>query len=816
MANSRKTKAELIAENEALRSRIGELERPARPVTAGDFHPASDGTPNGQSGKRDFLIAENEREDSSQITSLTPVQFAYVDNDLRIKFLSNNSRQWFGGQRDGSEGKHIREVLGAATYRKILPRLKAVLAGTEQYFSFEAPGPNGDTRYVQAHYVPHIGEDSSVMGFHATILDNTESNRTEAALRESEERLSLILDISKDAIVSVNEDQRIILFNRRAEKTFGYAAEEVLGQPLDLLLPAESWENHRRHIRNFSGSRQDMVEKSERAEISGRRKDGGLFPAEVSISRVELNGGTIFTAILRDTSKRKQARMEFDRMAAALEQAGDCIFITDTDGAILYVNSAFERITGYTREEAIGQNPRILKSGKKNEEFYRELWKTLLRGEVWQGRLTNRRKDGTFYEVDGTNAPLRNEQGEIINFIAVQKDVSQQTLLEEQLRQSQKMEALGTLAGGIAHDFNNILTPILGYAEILQQYAEPNSKEMNYLGVINKSAFRAKELVSQILLFSRQAKSEKKISDLSPIVGDVINFMRSTLPKWITVRVEISEDLTPVLCNSSQLHQVLVNLCVNAGQAMPDSGELRITLKIVNLDGFKGIIGKPLSGKHVRIAVTDTGTGMNSGTLTHIFDPFFTTKEVGEGTGLGLSTVFGIVQEHSGGIRVTSQPGKGSTFEIFLPAVEQPVELTPASEITVSTGDETIFYIDDEEPIATLGKIILEGYGYKVTIGLDSLKALKRFEENPNKFDLVLTDQGMPKLKGEHLAIKLRQIRPDIPIILITGHSKTMTPEKSKASGINALLRKPVEAKELGRIVRRVLDEAKKTKSTGA
>lgn len=290
--------------------------------------------------------------------------------------------------------------------------------------------------------------------------------------------------------------------------------------------------------------------------------------------------------------------------------------------------------------------------------------------------------------------------------------------------------------------------------------------------------------------------------------------MRSTLPTAISIQQRISGNVAPVFCNLSQMHQMIVNLCVNAGQAMTGIGNLKITLNIVELDGFKSVVGKILSGKHVRLSVTDTGIGMDNETLSQIFDPFFTTKETGEGTGLGLSTVFGIVQDHEGGINVTSEPGQGTTFEIYLPATEQPIETPTAIEAMVPKGGESILFIDDEQAIAEMGKNMLEDYGYKVTISIDSREALKMFKANPNRFDLVVTDQGMPNLMGDQLAEKMRQARPDIPIILCTGHSNTMTPESSKAVGINAFLYKPVKMLELGEVIRKVLDEAEQAETS--
>ena len=380
----------------------------------------------------------------------------------------------------------------------------------------------------------------------------------------------------------------------------------------------------------------------------------------------------------------------------------------------------------------------------------------------------------------------------------------------EELRQSQKMEALGTLAGGIAHDFNNILAPILGYSELLLGNAKFPSEEHAYLSTIFKNAERAKDLVSQILLFSRRGQTEKKVSDLRPIVRDVLWFARSTLPKTVFIKDEISAASTPVICDPSQMHQVLVNLCVNAGQAIPDIGEIKVTLENVELESVECVDGVKLSGRLVRFAITDNGMGMDPETLSHIFEPFFTTKAVGKGTGLGLSTVFGIIRDHDGGISVSSEPGKGTTFEILLPAAKDKIEEHADNLGHVQyQGSENILFVDDEEDIAALGKIVLEHQGYTVTTASDGQEALAILAASPDRFSLVVTDQTMPYMTGETLAHELRILRPDIPIILCTGHSETVTPESSKAAGISSYLYKPIAPNELERVVRKVLDQAK-------
>jgi len=311
------------------------------------------------------------------------------------------------------------------------------------------------------------------------------------------------------------------------------------------------------------------------------------------------------------------------------------------------------------------------------------------------------------------------------------------------------------------------------------------------------------------LLFSRNSKPTKSVFDLTTVAREVVKLVRSTIPSSIVIETKIPKNLMPVFCDLSQIHQVLMNLLVNASQAISGIGKIQVTvvtMQLQELDCF----GKKLSGNHIRLSVTDTGVGMDEEILGKIFDPFFTTKEVGKGTGLGLSTVFGIIQSHGGGICVSSEPGKGTTFEVFLPLAEGNLEKLPAlPDLERATGSENILVVDDEEAITKLVRISLERFGYNVTLVSDGQQALEIFTENPERFNLVVTDQTMPNMTGETLAHELQNLRPDIPIILCTGHSEAISPESSRAIGISSFLYKPISAKELGRVVREVLDQAK-------
>ncbi len=358
-------------------------------------------------------------------------------------------------------------------------------------------------------------------------------------------------------------------------------------------------------------------------------------------------------------------------MVTAIEQAGENIIITDAEGRILYVNPAFEETTGHTREEALGKNPNILKSGKQDREFYRQMWNTLVRGEVWRGRLINKRKDGALYEEDATISPIKDEAGRIINYVAVKRDVTTELIMQKQLLQAQKMEAIGTLAGGIAHDFNNLLQAILGYSDLLLMGKKAGDSDRKRLEIIHRAARDGADLVSRILTFSRRAEVRARPIDLNEEIRRVEKLLRRTVPKMIEIKLLLADSLNVIDADPAQLEQILLNLAVNAQHAMPDGGQILIETNNVSLnDEYLRTHLNAKAGDYVLLTVSDTGVGIAPNVQDRIFEPFFTTKTNGEGTGLGLAMVHGIVSQHGAYIRCYSEHGIGTSFKIYFPISE--------------------------------------------------------------------------------------------------------------------------------------------------
>ncbi|MCK5098625.1 MAG: PAS domain S-box protein, partial [Desulfobacteraceae bacterium] len=630
--------------------------------------------------------------------------------------------------------------------------------------------------------------------------------QAQKALQESEQKYKGLADSLPQVIFEMDEKGMLTFVNRNAFDFFGYTKSEFDKglSCLEMLTP----EDRDRAMNNMLAM---LDGNSSNAEgYTALRKNGTTFPIMIHSSLAWRDDKPIgFRGIIIDLTEQKKMEADLKRIALAMDYTTDTIVITDARGIIIYVNPAFEKCTGFTRKEAIGENPRILQSGEHDEAFYRHLWQIISDGKTWFGRLINKKKDGSYYTEEATISPVFSPAGEVVNYVAVKRDITEKISLENRLQQAQKMEAIGTLAGGIAHDFNNILSIIIGRAELSQLDVSKDNPAFKSIIEVIRAGNRAKELVSQILAFSRQDKQEQRLIQPRIIIKEALNMLRSSLPSTIEIKQAISAESGVILADPTQIHQIIMNLGTNAYQAMEKTGGvLTVSLAEIELDlSEKNQKTELRPGKYLRLMVGDTGHGIENHIRARIFDPYFTTKKSGEGTGLGLAVVHGIVKSYGGDIMVESMVGKGTTFQVLLPEVEDTEEIAQIeNSMPISPGNERILFVDDEKILAETIWMMLERLGYQVTVRTCSTEALKLFRTKPGSFDLVITDQTMPTMTGTDLAKELLKIQPDIPILLCTGFSELALEEKAMQIGIKAFIMKPVVIKDLAQIIRKTLD----------
>jgi len=635
-------------------------------------------------------------------------------------------------------------------------------------------------------------------------LESEERFRRERAL------LRALIDSIPDLIFFKDRHSVYLGCNKAFEVYSGVAEDALIGKTdLELTAP-EVAQMYRRADRDMLASGQ--VWRGE--EWIPFHDGGGGYFDTLKTPYFGPEGDVLgLIGVSRNVTERKQVEERLRLQAAALEAAANGIVIADRSGAILWVNAAFTRLTGYEAAEVIGENPRILKSGQQGEGFYAQLWDTITTGEVWHGEIVNRRKDGSVYTEEMTITPVRATGGEISHFVAIKQDVTDRLRSEEgrmqleaQLHSLQKLEALGTLAGGVAHDFNNILGAIIGNVELAAQDVEPHNPALASLDEIRKASRRAAALVQRILAFSRQQPKSLRVIPLEPVVEDTVNLLRATLPAGVELRT-CCDPVPKVLADATQMEQVLLNLCTNAWQAIDGSvGRIDIALDTVS-GGEAGAHPNLRPGQWARLTVKDSGTGMDRATVARVFEPFFTTKPPGRGTGLGLSVVHGIVTAHGGAIEVDSEPGKGSTFRVYLPAATATAGAdASAAQVAPqrpSRRGQHVLFLDDEEPLVYLATRTLERLGYRVSGFTNAAEALEAVAANADAFDLVVTDLSMPGMTGLDVAREVRRRRPDLPVVLASGYITGELEAQAKRAGVLELIYKPNTVEELCAVVRR-------------
>jgi len=664
-----------------------------------------------------------------------------------------------------------------------------------------------------------IRSNDSILGAVVSFTDISERKDAEAALRESEERFRLAFEESTIPMgLTDAETGRLCHVNAAYCQWLGYTQEEMLEMTfLDITHPDDrgaSTEHRNRLVEAGTGGF--------RLEKRYVHKDGTIFWAELNLSLLRDGDGNVaYThGQIRDTTEQKCAMESYSHLALAIEELSDLVVLYDADDKLVACNRKFR--------DFFPQISHLAAPGTLFEDRQRAIVeKGLVEGiegqeEEWLQERIRLHKTG-----EGTFETLRNGRWFLVReqrlpdggTLTLSTDITEKKwadeeriVLESQLRQAQKLQTIGTLANGIAHDFNNILSPIMGYVDMaLQDFPEDWQIHKN-LGQVRKAAERAKDLVYQILTAASQGELEKQPVSVTDIVKETLSLLRPSLSPMIEIVENLDKNCPPVLADPTQVHQIVMNLCTNAYQAMGEiGGNLIIRTEVVS--GEDVIPGRtiPEDWKYVRLSISDTGAGMDAKQVKRIFEPFYTTKEVGEGTGLGLSVVHGIINSHGGAITVNSSPGVGSTFYVYLPVMKSSVLAKDGNspELSSTQGNEHVLYVDDDEEIAEMGQQMLVRMGYHVTVASNALEALEIIKADPNSFDLVITDHAMPKMTGTELTKELLKIYPCLPIILMTGSGEVINQARKNNIGISAYLMKPIVMHELSSVIKIAMERKK-------
>ncbi|MEN6321647.1 MAG: PAS domain S-box protein [Syntrophaceae bacterium] len=642
-------------------------------------------------------------------------------------------------------------------------------------------------------------------------FDITERKRAEEDLRQSEKLYRSVIENIKDTFYRADMDGNLTMMSPSGATLFGYdSVDQLIGRKVDETFYINP-ESRKQLISEVAA--QGFVKDY---EIKLKRSDGTAIDVSTSSHPYFDDKGIMLgiEGIVRDISRRKQAeeslRHSEERFSKAFHiSPAPTIISTINEGRYIDVNDEFLRMLGYSREEMIGHTASELNVWADYENRKTVARKLTEKGFL-QGELLHlRTKKGEIRNVI-VSAEIITLNGENL-ILSIFYDTTDQEKLEARLRQAQKMEAIGTLAGGIAHDFNNILGAIMGYTEMALIDHKENDRLRRYLEQVFKGGERARDLVKQILAFSRQSDQNLRPLRVIPIVKEVLKLLRASLPATITIHQDIQSDMDTVFADPTQIHQVMMNLGTNAAHAMRETkGELKVSLVTMEIrTGDTLIMHHDLSpGMYIELTVSDTGHGIDPMIMEKIFDPFFTTKGPGEGTGLGLSVVYGIIKSYGGTITVESEMGKGTEFHVYLPLLMETMDEGGIETAEyIRGGNERILFVDDEEVLVQLGKEMLAGLGYDVVERTSSLEALKLFQSRPDRFDLVITDMTMPNMTGTELAKEIMSIRPGIPVMLCTGFSETVSPEKARAIGLREFIIKPLLKNQLAAVIRRVLDQ---------
>jgi PAS domain S-box-containing protein len=862
------------------------------------------------------------------VTDNARVGLVIVSQDRRYIYANDAYAEILGLPTPAIVGQRVSDVLADIYEEQIGPRLDRAFAGERVAYELHKPVAGGDCHYTVRYEPTKV--NGAVTMVVVVITDITAHKQAGTAPL----RLAAIVEFSEDAIIGKDLNSIVTSWNKGAERIFGYTASEMVGTSIMRLIPTDRWEEENQILGKIKSG-----ESVEHFETLRQTKDGRLIDVSVTASPIkDATGKPIgVSKVARDITERKRAEQQLNLLNTCVSNLNDIVLITKADPIdepgprIVFVNEAFERITGYTSAETLGRSPRFLQGERTDRRVLTEIRESLAQRQPIRRQIINYGKDGTEYWLDMDIVPICDIAGKCTHFAAIERDITERKRTEEQIveqaalldkardailvrdlegkilfwnkgaermygwtrqeavgrnvsdifytnpkrfeevngltisqgewhgelqhltkdrreltiearwtlirdneghpksvlaintditdrkkleaqfMRAQRMESIGTLAGGVAHDLNNILAPIMMSIDILKEISE-NPQARSILETIEVSAKRGADIVRQVLSFARGLEGQRIEVQPKHLLKDLENIIKDTFPKDIRLQFSIPNDIWTILGDPTQVHQILLNLCVNARDAMPNGGNLTIGVENCVLDeqyAAMNIQAKP--GRYVNISVTDSGTGMPADLIDKIFEPFFTTKALNKGTGLGLSTVMAIVKSHDGIVNVYSEPGKGTTFKVYLPAMETTTEArkeqTEAASLPRGNG-ETILVIDDEASILTITSQTLQAFGYRVLTAADGADALSVYVQNRNDIAVVLTDMMMPVLDGPATIHALLRINPAVKIVAASGLNANGGVAKASGAGIKHFLTKPYTAGTLLKVMRAILAEA--------
>jgi PAS domain S-box-containing protein len=725
--------------------------------------------------------------------------WVYDMETLRFLAVNDSAVRHYGYSRDEfleMDLQNIRPMSEVDALVQMVPKLKKGINNSGVWKHAKKDGSVIDVE-ITSHGLQFGGRGARVV----LANDVTERLRADQALRKSENELRALFEAMHDIIIVVDSDGMCKQIGPTKTSLGDRISEKFLDKKVYEFMSADKADNFLSLFRMTLENQQTQnLEFSMEVEGSEVWFDGNISA---------LSEGTVLL-VARDITLRKHSEEQLRKLSAGVEQSPASIVITNLRGDIEYVNPKFVELTGYSQAEALGQNPRILKSGETSPDEYKELWRTLCSGNEWRGEFHNKKKNGELYWEYAFISPIKNNFGEITHFIAIKEDTTTKKGLEKQLLRSQRLESLGTLAGGIAHDLNNVLAPIVMSIELLRDRYN-DEKGDRWLNTIQASAQRGADIVKQVLTFARGMEGERVVLQPRHILREVEKIIRETFPRNLNIKSDISKDLWTMSGNATQIHQVFMNLSVNARDAMPNGGVLSLeaeNIMMTELNARFNIDAKP--GPYILFTVTDTGSGIDSKNIDKIFDPFFTTKEIGKGTGLGLSTVLTIVKNHKGFVTVDSEFGRGTKFKIYFPASESIIiDSVVASTKEFANGNgESILVVDDEAGIREITKATLESFGYRVLTAADGKEAISIFIKYQNEIDLILTDMMMPNMDGVAVIKEVSKLDPNIKIIAASGLADVDKLSEINGANVKAFIPKPYKSEKLLEVIKTVLENA--------